>query len=154
MQYLLDTGILLRVVNRDDPLHADVRRAVRRLKDGGHVLVTTPQNMSAFWNVSTRPASARGGLGLSVDECHRRLRLVERVAAVLPEVQGVYEQWKRLVVAHAVLGVQVHDARMVATMAVHGLSNLLTLNKSDFARYTGVTAVTPVDVLSATPLPP
>ena len=52
MKYLLDTGILLRVVNRDDPLHADVRRALRRLKDGGHVLVTTPQNMSEFWNVS------------------------------------------------------------------------------------------------------
>ena len=42
------------------------------------------------------------------------------------------------------MGVQVHDARLVAAMLVHGIPNLLTLNVTDFARYADViTAVHP-----------
>jgi predicted nucleic acid-binding protein len=36
--------------------------------------------------------------------------------------------------------VKVHDARLVATMKTHGVTDLLTFNVEDFARYTGVEA--------------
>lgn len=52
-------------------------------------------------------------------------------------------------VIHSVVGVKVHDARLVAAMHVHGLTHLLTLDDQDFARYPGVTVVHPHDV--ATP---
>jgi hypothetical protein len=39
-----------------------------------------------------------------------------------------------------VSGIQVHDARMVAAMRVHGIANLLTLNAKDFRRYGGITS--------------
>jgi predicted nucleic acid-binding protein len=32
------------------------------------------------------------------------------------------------------MGVQVHDARIVAVMNVHGVTHLLTLNGGDFSR--------------------
>jgi hypothetical protein len=47
------------------------------------------------------------------------------------------------VLAHAVSGAQVHDARLVAAMHVHGLTHLLTLNVPDFTRYPGITIVHP-----------
>jgi predicted nucleic acid-binding protein len=47
----------------------------------------------------------------------------------------MYAEWKRLVVAHSVLGSKVHDARLVAAMAVHGVRRILTFNTSDFSRY-------------------
>ena len=47
--------------------------------------------------------------------------------------------------ACAVSGVQVHDARLVAAMRVHGLDRLLTLNVADFSRYPGIVAVHPRD---------
>ena len=55
----------------------------------------------------------------------------------------MHVEWRRLVVRHAVTGVKVHDARLVAAMLVHGVSNILTLNDRDFARYAGISAVNP-----------
>jgi len=52
------------------------------------------------------------------------------------------------VVSFGVSGVQVHDARLVAAMTVHGVTHILTLNPTDFARYTtvGIVAVDPLTV--------
>jgi predicted nucleic acid-binding protein len=63
MRYLLDTGILLRLVNQQAEAHATVRRSVARIKAGGHETVTAFQNRAEFWNVCTRPESA-GRIGL------------------------------------------------------------------------------------------
>jgi hypothetical protein len=52
----------------------------------------------------------------------------------------VYKKWWQLVEHHSVQGVQVHDARLVAAMLVHGIPKLLTLNTADFGRYTGLIA--------------
>jgi len=38
----------------------------------------------------------------------------------------VYTKWRRLVVSFGVSGIQVHDARIVATMIVHGVTHILT----------------------------
>jgi hypothetical protein len=43
-----------------------------------------------------------------------------------------------------------HDARLVAAMLAQGLSNLLTLNRTDFLRYSEITAIDPVDISGAT----
>ena len=56
---------------------------------------------------------------------------------------AIYQEWERLVVQNAVIGVNVHDARLVAAMLVHGLTHILTFNTSDFARYSEITAVNP-----------
>jgi predicted nucleic acid-binding protein len=145
MLVLVDTGILLRLLNRSEPEHAAIRRAVRALKQRGDRPATAPQNVAEFWNVCTRPASARGGYGLTVEETAKRLRLLERLVMVLPETANHYPLWKALVVAHAVKGVQVHDARVAAFMQAHGISYLLTLNGTDFARYNHITVLTPSD---------
>jgi len=50
------------------------------------------------------------------------------------------------VVQHAVLDVQVHDARLAAAMYVHHVSHILTLNVADFNRFSGLTAVHPAAV--------
>jgi predicted nucleic acid-binding protein len=147
MAFLVDTGILLRLVNRSEPLHATVRSAIRTLKARGETLITAHQNVAEFWNVCTRPASARGGYGLSIEETAKRLRLLERVIPVLLETVASYPLWKTLVVAQAVQGVQAHDARLVAFMLSHGVANLLTLNEGDFKRYMAIEVFTPASIL-------
>lgn len=154
MLFLLDSGILLRLINRADPEHANVRTALRLLKQRGDSLITAPQNLAEFWNVCTRPASARGGYGLSVAETAQRLRLLERLFNVLPETPAAYPIWKQLVVAHGVMGVQVHDARLVALMVAQGVGRILTLNTADFARYPMIIAQSPADVSAGSAAPP
>ena len=114
MRVLVDTGILLRAFNRSAPEQRVIFRALRKLWSENHELVTTSQNIAEFWNVSTRPAVARGGYGLSVQETERRVQLLEQLFRVLPDTPGIYPIWRQLVVRHAVLGVQVHDAKLVA----------------------------------------
>lgn len=48
---------------------------------------------------------------------------------------------------HGIIGVSVHDARLVATMNAFSISHILTLNASDFKRYSGIVAWTPTDVV-------
>ena len=113
MPYLVDTNILLRFVNRRDPLHATMRTAIRKLRHDSHQLYVAPQNCVEFWNVATRPPD-RNGLGLSPMDTDRSLQLIERLFFVLPEQPTVYREWRQLVVQFSVRGVQVHDARLVA----------------------------------------
>jgi len=146
MRYLVDSNILLRLLQRNDPQHSTIRQAVRALMARGDELCCAPQNIVELWNVSTRPATARGGFGLTTTETDRRVRLIERVFTVLEETPAVYSEWRRLVVGNLVIGVHVHDARIVAVMNVHRLTHVLTLNGADFSRYAGITCVAPDQV--------
>lgn len=78
MLYLVDTGVLLRLFNRADPSHSVIRQCLREQQMAGHRLAISPQNVAEFWNVSTRPISARGGYGLSVEVTERRVRALFR----------------------------------------------------------------------------
>ena len=101
-----------------------------------------PQNLVEFWRVCTRPVSANG-FGLSIAETNGRAKVIERLFILAPDMPDVHTQWRGLVVTYAVSGIQVHDARLVAMMRVHGLADLLTLNVADFRRYPGISATHP-----------
>lgn len=154
MRYLLDTGILLRLVHPTDPQHDDVVDALDLLKSRGDTFFCGMQNIAEFWNVTTRPASSRGGFGLTTQEAQRRLAIIELAVEVLTDSAASFAEWKRLVIAHAVLGVQVHDTKLVALMHVEGITHFLTLNPSDFKRFARLTVATPKEVLLSKMTPP
>jgi predicted nucleic acid-binding protein len=143
--YLADTNILLRLSQRRDPHYDLIRLALHSLRASGARLSFTSQNLAEFWNVCTRPA-AQNGYGLTIAETDRRAQLVEASFTLLPDNGEVHVQWRKLIVIHSVSGVQVHDARLVAAMHVHGLTHLLTLDEHDFDRYPGITVIHPRDV--------
>ncbi len=58
----------------------------------------------------------------------------------------IYEKWKTLVLAHKVRGVNVHDARLVAAMMIHGVTHILTANVNDFQRYPDITVLAPEEI--------
>jgi hypothetical protein len=59
---------------------------------------------------------------------------IEAAFELLPDTPALYAEWKSLIVRHGVIGVKVHDARLVAAMNVHGVRRLLTFNAGDFSR--------------------
>jgi len=151
MFILADTGILIRLLDRTDPQHAAMRAAMHIIRHRGDRLATSPQNAAEFWNVCTRPASARGGLGLTVQETDRRLRIIERLFPVLADSPTSYIHWRQLVVNIGIQGVQVHDVRLAAFMMAHGIKQLFTLNPSDFVRHPSLTEITPAGLVGASP---
>jgi hypothetical protein len=118
---------------------------LRALVTRGVRLCYTSQTLGEFWNASTRPLD-RNGFGLSVSETDRLARVIERDFEFLPDSQAVHDRWRRLLVEYEVKGVQVHDTRLAASMFVHAIPQLLTINVRDFARFLDLRILHPADV--------
>ena len=98
--------------------------------------------MAEFWNVCTRPIHVNG-MGLGIAATDRFVGRLERLFSILPDSIEVFQIWRQLVVEHSVIGVQVHDARLVATMKAHNIRQIITFNVQDFARYRDIEVVHP-----------
>jgi predicted nucleic acid-binding protein len=142
---LVDTNVILRATRRSDPQHQTVSSALEKLIGRSVSLHYTHQNIAEFWNTLTRPIE-RNGLGLTVAETEREVRAIETGMTLLPDSEAVYKEWRRLVLELAISGVQVHDARLAASMYVHGVTHILTFNTADFVRFVGVAALNPTFV--------
>jgi predicted nucleic acid-binding protein len=97
-----------------------------------------------FWNVMTRPVN-RNGYGFSPADADLLATEFKVGLRLLPDAPDVHIEWRRLLVAHGISGIQVHDARLVASMHVHGVKRILTFNTRDFTRFTGIEAIHPAD---------
>src|SRR5438067_1064647 len=108
-------------------MHNAARHAVTALFGQKEVLHVVPQNVYEAWVVATRPV-VNNGLGLAPELTHRLISRIPRFFKVLPDVPNIYDEWLRLIKAFSVIGVNAHDARIVAAMKVHGINHLLTFN--------------------------
>jgi predicted nucleic acid-binding protein len=142
MSYLVDTNVLLRLVQKNHPMRPDARRALVTLRKQGEELCITSQNIIEFWAVATRPFD-KNGLGLTVDEAARETRKLRRIFKLRPDSPVIFTEWEQLVAKYQVMGKQAHDTRLVAVMKAHGLSHILTFNIDDFKRFTDITPVAP-----------
>ena len=70
MTVLVDTSILGRLANTDDPSHLVAGAAVLEMRRQGETLLTAAQNLIEFRNFATRPL-LNNGLALPVSEAER-----------------------------------------------------------------------------------
>jgi predicted nucleic acid-binding protein len=137
---------LLRLNQPKNPQHGEANRALRSLSHQQESLGIVPQTLIEFWAVATRPV-ANNGLNMTVDESVRQIADLKRLFELLPDTPDIFSEWERIVLQYKVSGKQVHDARLIAAMKVHGLSHLLSLNDGDFKRFTEITVVNPRNVV-------
>ncbi len=146
MLVLVDTNVLLRVV---EPLHAHHKpavAAVRALRQADHVLCLVPQIHYAFWVAATRPLAVNG-LGMTPEEADAELKnLAAPLFRFLRDERGIYDPWRDLVRTQRVQGKSAHDARLVAAMQRHGITHILMFNVADFRAYPSITVIDPLVV--------
>ena len=142
---LLDSNILLRMSKTDELQHESIRHALRVLVTRDTRLCYTSQTVGEFWNVCTRPLD-KNGFGLTVGETDRLASVIERDFEFLPDSRDVHNRWRSLLVVLQIKGVQVHDARLAASMYVHGVKQILTNNVRDFRRFDGLSILHPAEV--------
>src|ERR1700694_3681298 len=133
MATLADSNVLLRSLQRAHPMHVEAWRAIRLLRRRGEIFIA-PQNIVELWVVATRPI-AQNGLGVSPRAASAHLERFKQFLPLLPDTPEVHERWEGIVRQYEVSGKKAHDARLVASMLVHGLDTVLTFNVDDFKRY-------------------
>lgn len=133
MAVLLDTNILLRLLQPHHPHCASAEHALLTLRARNEVLYLTVQNLVEFWAVITRPID-ENGLGLTTEQATADVNSLKRLFVLLPEAPLLTE-WERLVAAYGVAGKSTHNAHLVAAMIVHEVKTILTFNIGDFSRY-------------------
>lgn len=146
---ILDTNILVRLVVHSDPEHPVVLQALRACIIEDVELYITSQNLYETWSVLTRPLSSNG-YGVSVEETEAVIQRLCSLFPVLYDDDAVMRGWTRLCRTYEVLGRQAHDARLAAHAISRGIEAILTLNPSDFSRYTGLLLIVhPSTVISS-----
>lgn len=146
----LDSNVLLAATDHTRSAHAAAVAALEQWPAAGTTLYASGQVLREYLVVATRPVEVNG-LGLSSREAwsnaaalRARLRLLDEDVAVnqrLLEIGGTTE----------IVGKQIHDANLVATMLVHGLDTLATDNLQHFARYRDLVTVLPLQPRSRCP---
>jgi predicted nucleic acid-binding protein len=146
MSMLVDTNILLRSINHGHALQKTAVKSLMTLRSKGFLGYITPQILTEFWHVCTRPA-ANNGLGYTPQETYQEIQKIKRFFPLLPDVAGIYPIWEQLVLTHQVSGKNVYDTRLVACMLEHGLTHILTYNKPDFRRFLDIKVLDPQTVV-------
>ncbi len=133
-RYLVDSNVLLRWLDTTDEEHTTAKNAINSLDEQGHNLHVAPQNIIEFWAVASRPVE-KNGFGWDVARCRSSVPLLLASFDLLDDAPAIFGEWQRLVATYGVIGLHVHDTRLVAVMKAHGVDSLLTFNAKHFRRF-------------------
>ena len=134
---LVDTSVLVRTLQPHHHVFRD--RAIGLPKRAGTHIVA--QNLMRWTGTGHPEKTARmTGEGLE----WKRSRDV-----FLPETPAIYPAWETLVTQHQVMGKPAHDARLVAAMQAHGLTAILTFDRTGFSGYPGIEVIHPDEMRGA-----
>ena len=145
--YLLDTNVVVRLMEPLAPEHVEVENAIRRLLTAGHRLVLTLQVLIELWVVATRPVEVNG-FGWPPSKAADVISCLRTRFALLDEGAAAFERWLDLVASAQVCGKRAHAARLAAVMLSQDVTHILTLNTADFDGLAGITAAHPSAVLA------
>lgn len=134
-RFFLDTNVLIGATDPGRPEHDAILRAFNDdWPQQGTTLYTSGQVLREYLVVTTRPTEANG-LGLDPGSASANIAEFRRRMMFLEETEKVAVRLDSLVSESAIHGKRIHDANIVATMLVHGIQVLLTLNPRDFAPF-------------------
>jgi len=131
---MLDTNVLLAATDEARAEHDEALEVVNSWPGRGTTLYTSGQILREYLAVATRPAD-RNGLGLNRADALANVRALRGRTTLLVEDGKVADRLLALLDDIECGGKQVHDANVVATMLVHGIEAVVTINLDDFTRF-------------------
>jgi predicted nucleic acid-binding protein len=131
---MVDTNVLLAATDESRAEHDDALTILNDWPAGATTLCTSGQILREYLAIATRPAD-RNGLGLKPSDALGNVRAIRERTVLLAEDAKVADRLLGLLADVQAGGKQVHDANVVATMLVHGIAVIVTMNLHDFARF-------------------
>jgi predicted nucleic acid-binding protein len=131
---MLDTNVLLAATDEGRAEHHQALTIVNNWPARGVALYISGQIVREYLAVATRPAE-KNGLGLPLAGALANAHAFRGRTSLLAEDAKVSDRLLALLGDVACGGKQIHDANVVATMLVHGIDTIVTMNTDDFARF-------------------
>lgn len=131
---MLDTNVILSATDEGRAEHRQAMQIFSNWAGRGTTLYASGQIMREYLAVATRSAD-KNGLGLKRADAVANVRAFRTRARLLTEDSKVADCLLGLLEEIPCAGKQVHDANVVATMLVHGIDSLITMNLTDFTRF-------------------
>ncbi|MFB2980581.1 type II toxin-antitoxin system VapC family toxin [Microseira sp. BLCC-F43] len=138
----LDTNILVYANVQESPFHAAALQAIQNYYQAGVDLWISRQILREYIRTLTRPQAFFNPQ--PVTTVIARVRFFQNEFRVAEDNPQVTERLLTLIEQIPIGGRQVHDANIVATMLVYGISRLLTNNVDDFNRFAALITVLPL----------
>jgi predicted nucleic acid-binding protein len=148
---MVDTNVLLAATDQGRAEHHDALTILNDWPAGDTTLYVSGQILREYLAVATRPAD-RNGLGLKAPDALGNVAAIRQRTTVLAEGVKVTERLLGLLADVECGGRQIHDANVIATMLVHGVGAVVTMNLDDFARFGGYANI--LRLLPSGPGPP
>jgi toxin-antitoxin system PIN domain toxin len=133
----VDANILVYAAMEESPQHADSRH----LLESGQSLRVSPQVLIEFYSVVTN--ARRVSTPFKPAEAVRFIEQLGSRVEVISIDPVVVQTWTKLAVERAVMGADVFDLQIVATLTAHGIRRIYTYNQQDFAGFSDLVAITP-----------
>jgi predicted nucleic acid-binding protein len=138
----IDTNILVYANVSESPFHQAAIQAIANQYDAGSELWISRQVLREFLMTLSRSQVFVNPRPVAV--IIERTRFFQTQFRVADDIAQVTERLLSLMEEIPIGGKQVHDANIVATMLVYDIPQLLTHNISDFARFSGLITVLPL----------
>ncbi|MHB8655432.1 MAG: type II toxin-antitoxin system VapC family toxin [Terriglobia bacterium] len=140
---VLDANVLAYAVNADAPQHAASRALLEAANDPTITLYVTSQILCEFYSLITN--ARRVAVPSSPTEA---LSIISAMLAlpglhVLPTPARAVAGWMELLRRRPVIGGDVFDLQIVATMQANGVQRIYTFNVNDFDVFSELAVVTP-----------
>ena len=134
----LDTNILLTATDRSRKHHDAARKLLTEAGTGQFHLALSGQVLREYLVVATRPTDVNG-LGLPVPDALRNVDVFSSPPFLFcEESERVSKRLRELAAAYGLVGRRLHDANLVATMLIRGITRLVTQNTSDFSEFSEI----------------
>ena len=139
---LVDTNILVYAALRNSPWHVRAIQALHGELQSGAEMWISRQILREYIAVLTRPGTTTLASPAAIAAAD--VVAFEQMFHVADDTHDVTASLLSLVQNVSIGGRQIHDANLVATMQVYGISRLLTHNAADFTRFGSRITIVPI----------
>ncbi|MEZ4700825.1 MAG: PIN domain-containing protein [Rhodothermales bacterium] len=135
---MLDTCVLLELLQSDSPFRQQVHKTVEQVESGGKAACCIAEPcLAEVWNVLTRPP-IMNGFGYA---SHKARNLIDALVDQYPLLEMRHDHtpsWLDVASGYGLTGQHVRHARLVSTMMAHGVSQLIRVSDEEFPEIGGI----------------
>lgn len=137
----VDTNVWVARIIEDHVFHARALAKLNELTEKEELLCISGQIIRELISVCSLGRNL--SRPLTWDELRQQIDSLLAQTALLSETEASIRKLAELGANYKVIGKQIHDTNIVATMLTNGITRLVTFNPDDFKRFTEIEIIIP-----------